>query len=123
AEGVTVIVKEGVANGRLADPATAPALLTEVAERLGTTRDAVALAAILHQPWASVVLSGAVTVGQVSANVAATAIDLPESAVNRLLTLAEPAEEYWRTRAALPWSCPGARSALMRGGGCGRRGR
>jgi aryl-alcohol dehydrogenase-like predicted oxidoreductase len=102
--GAAVIIKEGVGNGRLASAATAPATLVDIAAALGATPDAVALEVILHQPWASVVLSGAVTLGQLSANLAAAEIDLDQATIERLLTLAEPAEDYWRTRAMLPWS-------------------
>jgi aryl-alcohol dehydrogenase-like predicted oxidoreductase len=73
ADGRRVVVKEAMANGRLAHC------------------DAEALAAVLHQPWATVVLSGAATVAQLGANL-------------RALTLAEPPEDYWRTRSALGWS-------------------
>ncbi len=61
--GLTVIVKEGMANGRLAEP-HAPGALKAVAEEAALGRDAVALALILRQPWAGVVLSGAATVNQ-----------------------------------------------------------
>ncbi|MEZ4558441.1 MAG: hypothetical protein R2854_18775 [Caldilineaceae bacterium] len=46
-------------------------LLQEEAARLATTVDALALAAVLAQPWAHVVLSGAATVEQLQSNVAA----------------------------------------------------
>ncbi len=59
--GLTVIVKEGMANGRLADP-HAPQAVRAVAEETGLGCDAVALALVLRQPWAGVVLSGAATV-------------------------------------------------------------
>jgi aryl-alcohol dehydrogenase-like predicted oxidoreductase len=61
--------------------------------------DAVALAAALTQPWASVVLSGAVTPEQLRANAAARGVDLPD-----LPDLAEEPDAYWATRAALPWA-------------------
>ena len=63
ARGWGVIVKEALANGRLTDRADGEhltALGKEAAAR-GTTIDALALAAALSQPWADVVLSGAVT--------------------------------------------------------------
>lgn len=63
--GCLVIVKEALANGRLAgrDRGPGPAL-TDIARDLATTPDAVALAAALHQPWAGIVLSGAATTAQ-----------------------------------------------------------
>ena len=63
AAGLTVIVKEGMANGRLAAP-DAPEPLRRLAAETGAGQDAVALAAVLHQPWAGIVLSGAATVAQ-----------------------------------------------------------
>ena len=56
-----VLVKEAVANGRLTPAGKPPAPVTALAAARGVTEDAIALAAALAQPWASVVLSGAVT--------------------------------------------------------------
>ncbi|WP_328316515.1 aldo/keto reductase [Streptomyces sp. NBC_00388] len=100
--GVPVIVKEGVANGRLAG-AAAPLLLRDLAEETGTTPDAVALAAILRHPWATVVLSGAATAVQLSANLHAAVADLGEEQLDRLAGLREEPAAYWRQRAELPW--------------------
>jgi len=103
AAGLRVIVKEGVANGRLAADA-APAPLRAVARELDTTPDAVALAAILARPWADVVLSGAVSPTMLRANLAARALDWSEALEARLAPLAEPPEAYWAHRADLAWS-------------------
>ncbi|MER5984038.1 aldo/keto reductase [Streptomyces sp. NPDC001787] len=101
--GLTVIVKEGMANGRLAGT-DAPAVIREIADEEGLGSDAVALALILHQPWADVVLSGAATVEQLSGNLHAAVVDLDEERRDRLDALVEEPEAYWRHRAALPWS-------------------
>ena len=61
--GCLVIVKEALANGRLAG---AGSLASG-----GAPADAVALAAALQQPWATVVLSGAVTGDQLASNLRA----------------------------------------------------
>ncbi|CAM5717603.1 Aldo/keto reductase OS=Streptomyces alboniger OX=132473 GN=CP975_05985 PE=4 SV=1 [Streptomyces alboniger] len=100
--GLTVIVKEGMANGRLAAP-HAPAALRDVAERTGYGCDAVALAAVLREPWAGVVLSGAVTSAQLVSNLRAAAVDLDPDHVERLGGLAEEPRAYWARRAELPW--------------------
>ncbi len=73
AAGCVVIVKEALANGRLAgrEPGAAHATLTSVADDLDTTPDAVALAMALHQSWATVVLSGAATTEQLTSNLSA----------------------------------------------------
>jgi aryl-alcohol dehydrogenase-like predicted oxidoreductase len=103
AAGVGVIVKEALANGRLAGPGQI-AQLHEAARRLGCTPDAIALAAALAQPWADVVLSGASTVLQLESNLAALALELTPDMVQRLDGLREDPAAYWKTRAALPWN-------------------
>ena len=99
--GWTILVKEAVANGRLApggDPAGPPAGLSAVAAAHGVSVDAIAIAAALANPWARVVLSGAVTPGQLHANLGALAVTgLPG------LDLAEPPADYWSARSGRPW--------------------
>ena len=106
AAGWGVIVKEAVANGRLTPhgQGQAAAVLGRVAASHGVGVDAVALAAVLANPWADVVLSGAVTPAQLEANLAAVEVELEPGELEELAALAEPAEGYWKTRAALPWS-------------------
>jgi aryl-alcohol dehydrogenase-like predicted oxidoreductase len=99
--GCLVIVKEAMANGRLA---AAGGPLAGVAAELGSTPDAVALAAVLRQPWARIVLSGAVTIGQLTANLSAESLTLSASQAQLLSTVAEKPDEYWRTRSSLPWA-------------------
>ncbi|MFI1095315.1 aldo/keto reductase [Streptomyces sp. NPDC020917] len=104
AAGCTVMVKEGVANGRLAVPdPELDRVLLPLAEAAGTTRDALALAAALHQPWADVVLSGAATVDQLTSNLRAADVHLSADALDALSSLAEPPAAYWAHRSALPW--------------------
>jgi aryl-alcohol dehydrogenase-like predicted oxidoreductase len=102
AAGLTVIVKEGVANGRLAGAAAPPEVAAAAAE-LDAPVDAVALAAALHQPWAGVVLSGAATTDQLDSNL--RALDIAPGDLDRLgaVEVAEPVEVYWQRRSALPW--------------------
>lgn len=95
AAGWTVIVKEALANGRLAVPSPAT-------QRLGTRPDVAALAAVLAQPWADVVLSGAATVGQLRSNLDALAADPPDP--ERYGSLAVDPPAYWSRRAAMPWT-------------------
>ncbi len=84
--GWGVIIKEALANGRLA------------------ARDAEAIAAALANPWVDVALSGAVTAEQVRSN--ARAVERRPSAdqLAELSKLAEPAERYWKERSATPWT-------------------
>jgi aryl-alcohol dehydrogenase-like predicted oxidoreductase len=98
AAGWAVLVKEAVVNGRLTPAGGPPAPVTVLAADRGVTEDAIALAAVLAQPWAAVVLSGAVTRPQLDANLAALTVgELP------VLSLAEPPGAYWAARAARPW--------------------
>ncbi|MFF3939586.1 aldo/keto reductase [Streptomyces phaeofaciens] len=100
--GLTVIVKEGMANGRLADP-HAPDALKAVAADTGLGSDAVALALVLRQPWAGVVLSGAATTAQLASNLHAAVVDLDEDRLDRLAALVEDPHAYWDRRGGLPW--------------------
>ncbi len=96
--GWAVLVKEAVANGRLAPGGGPPGQLTALAAARGVTEDAIALAAALGNPWASVVLSGAVTQPQLLANLAALTVGLLPA-----LDLAESPGDYWAARSARPW--------------------
>lgn len=105
AAGRSVIVKEAVANGRLTEAAERlPAALRQVAEETGATPDAVALAAVLHRPWVTVVLSGAATTAQLRSNLAAADLRLDEGQLTGLERSAETPETYWHHRAELRWS-------------------
>jgi aryl-alcohol dehydrogenase-like predicted oxidoreductase len=98
AAGWPILIKEAVANGRLAPGGTAPPALTELAAANGVTEDAVALAAALANPWATIVLSGAVTTAQLDSNLTALTVGPVPG-----LDLAEPPGHYWAARSARPW--------------------
>ena len=99
--GWSVVVKEALANGRLAPGGDARA--ASVAAEVGVPLDQLALAAALAQPWASRVLSGAVTPDQVASGVRATDLALDDGALAALLELTTPAEAYWRERSGRSW--------------------
>jgi aryl-alcohol dehydrogenase-like predicted oxidoreductase len=82
AAGLKVMVKEALANGRLA------------------ARDAEALAAALHRPWADVVLSGAASVETLRSNLRAR--ERPDP--GELADLVEDSAAYWALRSSLPWN-------------------
>jgi aryl-alcohol dehydrogenase-like predicted oxidoreductase len=84
--GWGVIVKEALANGRLAN------------------RDQEAIAAVLANTWVDVVLSGAVTIEQVRSNVLAATMQLDPDRLTELAKLAEPADQYWNERSQLAWT-------------------
>lgn len=110
AAGIGIIVKEALANGRLTprngDPDFANQLLILQiqADRLETTVDALALAYVLHQPWADVVLSGAARVDHLESNLRAAHVALDQTALDALAPLAEPPTKYWQTRSDLKWN-------------------
>lgn len=104
AAGWAVVVKEGVANGRLTSRGTVPPALAEVCADLNAAPDAVALAAVLAQPWADVVLSGATTGEQLRSNLAALTVNLTPDHLGALRGLTQPAADYWRERSALAWT-------------------
>jgi aryl-alcohol dehydrogenase-like predicted oxidoreductase len=110
AAGLGVILKEALANGRLTtrneDPTFAARhrRLKEVAARFGVGVDALALAAALARPWADVILSGAATPDQLRSNLAALAVPWDDEAEQMAGSLAESPEDYWNTRARLPWN-------------------
>ena len=84
---LTVIVKESLANGRLVtDP---PPVLLDMANRLGATPDAVALAAAAQQPWADRVLLGPAGLGQLAQNLQAAEITLSAADLALVAALAD----------------------------------
>jgi aryl-alcohol dehydrogenase-like predicted oxidoreductase len=103
--GRGVIVKEPLANGRLGPRGAAAKAgpLAEVAWGSRASPDAVALAAALSQPWADVVLMGAVTEPQLSSNLGALALLERGGPPEALAKIREEPATYWRTRASLPW--------------------
>jgi len=102
--GLGVIVKEALANGRLTARGDGTGALETAARERGTTPDALALAAVLAQPWADVVLSGVATVATLRSNLAALEVTWDGELDERLTALAEPAERYWDHRAQMPWN-------------------
>jgi aryl-alcohol dehydrogenase-like predicted oxidoreductase len=101
--GLRVLVKEALANGRLAERG-APEALAAAARERDASADAVALAAALARPWAHVVLSGASTVAQLESNLAALELAWDDELEQRLAGLVEEPAAYWETRAELPWN-------------------
>jgi aryl-alcohol dehydrogenase-like predicted oxidoreductase len=108
--GMGVIIKEAVANGRLTDRNQDTAfekqhkLLKKNARTLDTTIDALALAAVLAQPWVDVVLSGAANIEHIMSNVQAFDVELGDWLEDLLYALREDPEKYWRTRSMLDWN-------------------
>lgn len=109
AGGMFVIIKEGLANGRLSErnqlPEDAAALqhLRAFAADRGASIDAVALAHILRQGWVDLVLSGAATVAQLQSNRQALTLR-GDAALDSLIDKTkQSAADYWRLRSTLLW--------------------
>jgi aryl-alcohol dehydrogenase-like predicted oxidoreductase len=108
--GIGVIAKEALANGRLTnrnkDPFLADKMkvLKREAQRLSTTVDGLALAAVLAQPWIDVVLSGAASIEHLKSNLSAVEVMWDGQAASELDGIAESASEYWATRGRLKWN-------------------
>lgn len=115
AAGWSVVVKEALANGRLADAAqkadvdtdsasnsAAPGLaVARAAAHAGLSIQAFAFGVALAQPWASSVLSGAVTKEQLAEGLAVQPLEV---AAEQLAALAVVPETYWKTRSNLSWA-------------------
>jgi aryl-alcohol dehydrogenase-like predicted oxidoreductase len=107
AAGARVIVKEAVANGRLAAPRAGDGMARRaaaIAADLDIGLDQLAIAAALAQPWADTVLSGAVTIEQLDSNAAAVDVRLSADVLGGLAALAEPRTDYWAQRSRRPWT-------------------
>ncbi len=108
--GLGIIIKEGVANGRLTERNDSPAFaekktgLQELARRHQVSVDAIALAGALAQPWVDTVLSGAANGAHLQSNLTACKVTLNADELAYLATLAESPESYWATRGSLAWN-------------------
>ena len=96
--GWLVIVKEAMANGRLA--AGGVQEVDRLARGAGITSDALAIGAVLEHDWVDIVLSGAVTVAQLESNANVRKPSVDTSALDHLTI---PAERYWAERAEREW--------------------
>ena len=115
-----VVVKEALANGRLTQrgkreegsgkregaEALFPSVerIGQIAEARSTTIEMLALSAALARPWADVVLTGAATVGQIQASVAALELAYDEELEEQLGSLGISSMEYWRARSSFRWN-------------------
>ncbi len=108
--GLGVIIKESLANGRLTVRNTNPAFaaarkrLSALADEQGVSIDAIAIAAVLEQPWVDVVLSGAATIEHLESNLQATRVSADIDLSGQLAELVESPEDYWATRSDLAWN-------------------
>ena len=105
--GMEVIVKEAMANGRVLSGRCGEALTTAANSR-GCSPDALALALVVGQPFQPLVLSGAVTEGQIRSNTDAMALAEDISGAGEMDALLESLrmspEDYWQERSGLTWN-------------------
>ncbi len=108
--GMGIIIKEALANGRLTakndNPDFEPLkkLLEELADRHEVGIDAIALAFILNQSWAHLVLSGAVVENHLESNLKAAHLKLEPREVEALSEMRQAVEAYWNDRSQLQWN-------------------
>ena len=108
--GMGIIIKEALANGRLTPKNEAGAFqnskdqLQNIAAKYQVTIDAIAMAFILAQPWAHLVLSGAVLKEHLLSNLNVAAINLTEEELNIISQMQVPSELYWSERKGLDWN-------------------
>ena len=108
--GMRVIVKEALANGRLttrnqnAHFAEKMKVLREIAEAKDTSVDALSIAAVLAQPWANVVLSGAARIDHLHSNLRSSEISISMDEMIELMNMKEENDDYWAKRSQLSWN-------------------
>ena len=109
--GMDIIVKEGLANGRLlSNKALLDACARSDWKTNNVTPDALALACILAQPFQPRVLSGAATVEHIKSNFNCLKLaeELKSNKSHLLSSLMRdcvmPSDEYWADRSNLAWN-------------------
>ncbi len=106
-QGLGVIIKEAVANGRLTTRnSVAPFFdkLSQMADDHGVGTDALVMAFILSKPFVNVVLSGAVVPDHLDSNVAALAVDLSNKEIAVMNELVMDPADYWSRREQMAWN-------------------
>lgn len=107
---VGVIIKEALANGRLTPRNQSPNFKTKIdtlknlAQANNTTVDAIALAAVLNQPFVDVVLSGAAQTTHLHSNLVALNLQWQPNLADSLWKMREETAVYWQIRSNLPWN-------------------
>ncbi|MEQ8239179.1 MAG: aldo/keto reductase [Cyclobacteriaceae bacterium] len=104
--GLGVIVKEGLANGRLTSRNNEPfvKVLESIADKHDVTADAIALAYILQEKFVTTVLSGAATKAHLLANVEAEKVALDMADLMVLENMKSDSKKYWSQRSQLDWN-------------------
>jgi aryl-alcohol dehydrogenase-like predicted oxidoreductase len=110
AAGLSVIIKEALANGRLTTRNNAAefqdnrSVLEALAKEYDSTVDAISIAAVLNQDWVTTVLSGAASAEHLRSNVKAINVAWDQRIENRLAELVQSPQDYWNQRSNLAWN-------------------
>ncbi len=110
ANGCGIIVKEALANGRLTSRnvdlsfTSKREILDKLAVKYDCGIDALAMAYVLNQEWADIVLSGASTEEQLKSNIQSLQIQLDDNDIALFESLKEEPADYWSSRAQLQWN-------------------
>lgn len=108
--GMGIIIKEALANGRLTSRNENPSfssqmqILDKESKKYGVGIDALALAAVLAQPWVDIVLSGVAQERHLISNLEALNVEWNEEIAQKLSSLKEEPREYWGRRKELRWN-------------------
>lgn len=108
-EGMLVIAKEVLANGRLTTrnpewKMTFPGkIFYEESEKLGASPEETAMAWVMAKDFVDIVLSGAVTVDQVKSNLKSLRISSKLKNIDILNIMQENPVDYWNIRSKLGW--------------------
>lgn len=108
--GLGIIIKEALANGRLTPRNASPDFRSsmKILEAQAIARqlpiDALALAAVMQQPFVDVTLSGAACIDHLESNLKALEIVWDNALENILEKLIESPEVYWHKRSQMAWN-------------------
>ncbi|MFD1016077.1 aldo/keto reductase [Winogradskyella rapida] len=109
-EGKTIIIKEGLANGRVFQNETFEAYteayhyIAELSNKYKVGNDAIALRFIMDALEPKVVLSGASNPLQLTENLKALDFELTAAEITRLKSFAVSKTHYWEERSGLAWN-------------------
>lgn len=104
-----VIIKEGLANGRLIENINYEHYkslykrLNELSEKYGVGVDAIALRFIMDYLKPQLVLSGASSIRQLNENIQARTFVLNKNELSDLKSFASEPKQYWQERSSLSW--------------------
>jgi len=105
----TIIVKEGLANGRLFENQKLShynplyKLLNDLSKKYGVGPDAIALRFIMDSLQPQLVLSGASNTLQLGQNLKAVTFKLDQNDLAKLYALGIDRDQYWKERSLLLW--------------------